>query len=221
MLVYRRGHNFKTVGAEGIIKEVEECDKIVKEIDKIKPSNWKNINPPQFYGKNDVDLTIKQANDMGADFYFSVHMNCDEHTKDPRGVEVIVYNDRHLPQANRVLNNLVNLGFKNRGVKTMEDVERELGELKRTRMNAMIIEVCFVDSETDVNIYKKVGAKAIAKAIVEGVTGEKINNSSSDKDGKYRVIVGSYDNRDLAEQEKEKLIKDGYKDTFLLFEEGI
>lgn len=177
MDAHRRGHNFKTVGAEGFIKEVVECDKIHNEIIslyELTNTNNLNVNPPNYYGEGDVNYSIKKANENNADFYYSIHMNASELTNEKRGCEVIVYDNKQLEQAKNVLNNLVKLGFKNRGIKTMKEIGRELGELKRTKMNAMIIEVCFVDSKSDVELYKSLGAKTIAKAIFEGVTSIKV-----------------------------------------------
>lgn len=184
MDAHRRGHNFKAVGAEGYIKEVVECDKIHNEIialyDLTKTKSL-NVNPPNYYGDGDVNYSIDKANKNNASFYYSIHMNASEKTSSARGVEIIVFDDKQLPQAKATLNNLVKLGFKNRGIKTMSELGRQLGELKRTRMPAMIIEVCFVDSKADVELYQSLGAKRIAKAIFEGVTSIKVQNETIHK----------------------------------------
>lgn len=207
MDAHRGGHNFKTTGAEGYISEVVEVKKIDSHISQFyKDANRKhlNVNPPDYYGANDINYSINLANSEKADFYYSIHMNYYNKTSSPMGVEVIVFNDKQLVQAKRVLNNLVGLGFKNRGVKTMSEVKRTLGELKNTKMPAMIIEVCFVDSLADVELYKKIGSKRIAQAIYEGVTNTKVNNTQT-SDKLYRVCTGSFKNRDNAVIEMNKL----------------
>lgn len=192
MDAHRRGHNFKAVGAEGYIKEVVECDKIHNEIvalyDLTKTKSL-NVNPSDYYGDGDVNFSIDKANKNNASFYYSIHMNASEKTTSPRGVEIIVFDDKQLPQAKATLNNLVKLGFKNRGIKTMSELGRQLGELKRTKMPAMIIEVCFVDSKADVELYQSLGAKKIAKAIFEGVTSIKVENETVNRTSFYN---GSY-----------------------------
>lgn len=192
MDAHRRGHNFKSVGSEGYIKEVVECDKIHNEITSLydlTKTKHLNVNPSDYYGEGDVNYSIKKANENNADFYYSIHMNASEPTSEKRGVEIIVYNNKQLKQAKEVLNNLVKLGFKNRGIKTMFELKRELGELKRTKMNAMIVEVCFVDSKADVELYKSLGYKKVAKAIFEGVTGVKVQNETIHRNSFYN---GSY-----------------------------
>ena len=47
-------------------------------------------------------------------------------------------------------------------------------------MLAMIVEVCFVEATEDVNLYKKLGADAIGKAIAEAIVNKKIENFKED-----------------------------------------
>lgn len=206
---HRRGHNFKTVGAEGIIKEVESCQIIHNLVDRYftdMGENHINLNPPNFYGKNDIDLTVRNANNEGVDLYFSIHEN--KYDGIANGCEVWVY-DKSFPQADMVLNNLVALGFKNRGIKSSLKEERPLGELKHTKMQAMIIEVCFCDSQKDVDLINKVGYESIAKAIVEGVTGKSYNLTTNDKNGVYQVVTESFAIKDNAIEYQNKLKEKG------------
>ena len=64
------------------------------------------------------------------------------------------------------------LGFTNRGVKT----STSLYVLKNTKSPALLIEVCFVDDKDDCNLYKKVGADKIGKAIAEGLVNAELSN---------------------------------------------
>ena len=110
-----------------------------------------------------------------------------------------------MAEAKRVCEKLSSLGFKNRGVK----VNPKFFELRKTKCKSMIIEVCFVNSRSDVITYNAVGADLIAKAIVEGVTG--YNIKSNVNTGVYQVVTESFSNKDYAIQYQEKLKEKGIK----------
>lgn len=206
---HRRGHNFKTVGAEGIIKEVDSCEIIHNLVNRFLSDMGErhiNLNPPSLYGKNDVVFTVDCANKEGVDLYFSIHEN--KYNGSANGCEVWVY-DKTFPQADMVLNNLVNLGFKNRGIKSSIKEDNPLHELKHTKMQAMIIEVCFCDSQKDVDLINKIGYESIAKAIVEGVTGKTYNLTTNDKKGVYQVVTESFAIKDNAIEYQNKLKEKG------------
>lgn len=109
------------------------------------------------------------------------------------GVEVWLY-DNSDPQlvkdAERICANIAKLGFKNRGVK----YSKNLYVLRKTVSKAMIVECCFVDDKDDVVLYKKVGSKAIAKAIVEGILNKTISDGGSNITGST-FSNGGYDGR--------------------------
>lgn len=94
------------------------------------------------------------------------------------GVEVWLYDNSDsqlVKDAERICANIAKLGFKNRGVK----FSKNLYVLRKTVSKAMIVECCFVDDKDDVVLYKKVGHRAIAKAIVEGLLNKTISDGSS------------------------------------------
>ena len=66
------------------------------------------------------------------------------------------------PAAERVVEEIAALGFKNRGVK----IRTDLYVLRRTNSPAMLVECCFVDDKDDVKLYD---AKKMAAAIVDGI----------------------------------------------------
>lgn len=72
--------------------------------------------------------------------------------------------------AQRVVNGLGSLGFKNRGQK----IRTNLYELKHTNMQSMIVEICFVEATEDVELYKKLGTDTIGKAIAEAISNKKV-----------------------------------------------
>ncbi|BAZ36960.1 putative N-acetylmuramoyl-L-alanine amidase [Calothrix sp. NIES-4101] len=100
------------------------------------------------------------ANTNGCDFYVSIHHNAGGGA----GSEVFAVSDAGRVVAKAVLNKLCGLGFKNRGVKF-----RKFFVLMRTLMPAILIECCFVDRQSDVDLWNQIGAEAIAKAIFDGL----------------------------------------------------
>ena len=67
------------------------------------------------------------------------------------------------------------LGIINRGFKDGSN----LYVVKHPSATAMLIEVCFVDTQSDVDLYNSIGVEKIANAIINGLTGQAI--SISDK----------------------------------------
>lgn len=125
-------------------------------------------------------LRYTKANDNGVERCISIHANCGG----GYGTEVFTYNGQDRGGAGNVLNELVSLGFTNRGIKS----GNHLAMIKRPSMTAMLIEICFIDSEKDVNLYKTLGVDRIASAIVKGLTGQNvIANEGSTSIGKYTI----------------------------------
>lgn len=110
------------------------------------------------------------ANSNHVDFFVSIHINAGGGT----GSEVFTMNARELPQARRTLNNLVNLGFRNRGIKDGS----HLAVVRRTNAPSMLVEVCFIDTQKDIDLYKELGADKIANAIVQGITGQNVSRET-------------------------------------------
>lgn len=62
---------------------------------------------------------------------------------------------------------MARLGFINRGIKNGSN----LYVIRRTNARAMLIEVCFVDTRSDADLYRRVGTDAIANAIANAIIG--------------------------------------------------
>lgn len=100
------------------------------------------------------------ANAAKADYFISIHHNSGGGT----GSEVFAISEVGKKLAKPVLENLCSLGFKNRGVKISK-----FYVLKHTRMPAILVEVCFIDKKSDCDLWERLGAKTIAKAIFDGL----------------------------------------------------
>ena len=177
-IAVRGGHVPKVTGARGLIDELTEDrkvkDSVIKylrqlgcEVYDVTPNdNTPTLNSELAYGVN-------RANILGVDLFISIHFNkAYDSYNGSIGSEVCVYSTFDIAQ--RVVNGLSSLGFKNRGQK----VRNNLYELNHTKMKAMIIEVCFVEASEDVALYKKLGHDLIGKTIAEAITNKNINNSN-------------------------------------------
>lgn len=125
-----------------------------------------------------IDCTIDQANSSSEylaaaialgnrqdlDWFVSIHFNASA-SKEGHGVEVYTYEGRQYEDAVEVCNNIAALGFTNRGVKAGSG----LYVIRKSKAKSMLIEVCFCDNQTDVNLYNSVGVDAIANAIFNGL----------------------------------------------------
>ncbi|CAM3017938.1 N-acetylmuramoyl-L-alanine amidase [Hathewaya histolytica] len=106
------------------------------------------------------------ANNNDVDLFISIHFNC--FNSCAYGTEIYTWKGKETYRSDAVLKNLVSLGFSNRGIKDGS----KLAVIKNTKAESMLIEVCFIDSSTDIAIYKSHGPEKIADAIVKGLVGE-------------------------------------------------
>lgn len=123
---------------------------------------------------------VSMANAQPLDLFVSIHFN----SGGGKGCEVFTYGGKRFDEAERVCENLNGLGFVNRGIKDGSN----LYVVRRTNAKAMLIEVCFVDTKTDVDLYKNLGAAQIAQAICNAITGEITENNGGLTMGQYEEL---------------------------------
>lgn len=180
-ITHRAGHNEACPGSKYYVDEVVENRKIHNSIIKylsMAKHSLIDCTPHNISGVNEeLNYGISSANNVKGDIFFSTHLNCYEPTEAARGAEVLIYPGDKKTRAigERILKNLENVGFKNRGVKE----QNNLAELNSIYYSSMIIECFFVDSKDDVELYKKLGADIIGKAIAEGIHGTVVNVEKS------------------------------------------
>lgn len=105
---------------------------------------------------------VKKANEhKDADLFVSVHFNAGGGT----GCECYTYKGKKLSAAVGICEELSKYSFKNRGVKD----GAPLYVISKTKMPAVLVEVCFVDSRKDTNLYKAVTVNRVAQAITRGI----------------------------------------------------
>ena len=162
----RPGHTNASCGAVSKRKENDVTRAVTPVfIDEMKKDHTViNVHPGESLTyPTELNQGVNIANSNNVDYFVSVHANVGGGT----GAEVLLYstnNAQMVAYANSVLKELEALGFKNRGIK----VRPKLGELKNTKMPAMIIELFFLDNDKDIETYDKVGATSIGKALARG-----------------------------------------------------
>ncbi len=127
---------------------------------------------------------VDMANARPLDLFVSIHFN----SGGGRGTEVFTYGGKQHKEAVAVCEKLHALGFVNRGVKDGS----ELWVVHRSEAKAILVEVCFVDT-ADVELYKRLGADTVARAIAEAITGE-VSTVANFKD-----ISGHYAEKHISE----------------------
>ena len=173
-IAIRGGHCPKSPGAKGIIDELTEDRKVKDSVIKylrMLGYDVLDVTPPDFTSSNaDLYYGVTKSNNWGANLFISIHFNkAYDSYNGSLGSEVCVYSSFDIAQ--RVVNGLSSLGFKNRGQK----IRTGLYELRNASMKAMIIEVCFVEATGDVSLYNKLGHDLIAKIIAESIVNNKVN----------------------------------------------
>lgn len=163
---------------------------------------------------------VNKANKQPLDLFVSIHFNaCVNDVKgDGRttGTEILLHSmsSKAKPYAERIVKKIANVGLKNRGVKT-----HNAYVLKHTKAPALLIETCFIDDRDDMNVYLK-SPRKVAKAIVEGILDKTITDVvETPKNGFYRVLVGSYKDKNNAIKRQEELKSKGIEASLIYFQE--
>lgn len=165
------GHNcYPDIGASAIRLE-DELTKDVgnKVISKLKALGHEVISclPSSAASISDsLYQRVNKANSNNASLYISIHFN----SGGGRGVEAYAMSGMDI--ANKIVNSISTLNYINRGVKN----GNWLYVVKYTNATAVLVECCFIDSQEDMNRYN---GEDMANAIVYGITGVKVENSST------------------------------------------
>lgn len=167
------GHNCPPdSGAKGIKSEnkltMEVGNKVIAKLENLghtviacKPNSASTVN-------QSLGSRCEKANSNRVDIFVSIHFNA--FNGQANGTEVFAISDAGKKVAQKVLDEIVKLGFFNRGVKSGS----HLYVLRRTNMPGILIECCFIDSAKDIQLYD---GETMANAIVAGLTGKVANTS--------------------------------------------
>lgn len=111
------------------------------------------------------------ANEEGADLFVSIHRNSSAVVNQYQGVETLIYSEGGLPEqvAENINEQLEQVGYSNLGIEERPN----LIVLNSTQMPAVLVEVGFLNSKTDNDLFDQrfeETAYAIAEGIKEGIS---------------------------------------------------
>ncbi len=239
------GHGGSDPGAVyGNRTEKNDALALTKAVGKILKDNGINV----FYVRNDDEYETPfkkatDANEAGADYYVSIHRNSSEEPNQYSGVETLVYADSGIRStlASNINESLSQVGFKNLGITTRPN----LVVLKRTRMPAVLVEVGFINSDSDNRTFDEKFneiAQAIADGIINSVYSQTRTTETDESDGYdngsydesdetyncpcansetlYRVQVGAYSNKENADRMLDALVIEGFP-AYILHQDNL
>jgi N-acetylmuramoyl-L-alanine amidase len=166
-IVISSGHSTKCQGASDILNEVTEATKVVDRVAELLAIAGVHVEVFHDTVSDDQSENLNRIVDFHngetRDLDISVHFNCYDGTAS--GTECLYVTQKDLAAEVSALIAYV-AGFKNRGAKHRDD----LFFLNNTDEPAILIEVCFVDSALDADLYER-NFDEICEAIAEVVSG--------------------------------------------------
>lgn len=172
-----RGHSDKCIGADDILSEIKEAEKVLNATSRAFKSAGHSvrtlIDRTSTTQNQNLTKIVNWHNASPADLEISVHLNAGGGT----GCEVWYYrgDSKGKKYATDVSAAMAKaLGLPNRGAKATKD----LRFLNSTKHTAILLEICFVDRREDANAIHKSGMyEKIGNAIVKGVTGKNVGGN--------------------------------------------
>lgn len=147
-----------------------------------------------------------EANRAGVDLFVSIHRNSYPVNNQVSGVESLVYDLSGLKyeMAQEINEQLEAIGFVNLGVTARPN----LVVLKWTQMPAILVEVGFINSDTD-NLLFDENFDAIAQAIASGIL-DTLEEKDVIDENEYHVQVGLFRNWRNAQNLLDQLLQQGF-----------
>jgi N-acetylmuramoyl-L-alanine amidase len=143
------------------------------------------------------------ANESAADFFISIHRNSFPEDNVVSGVESLVYDlsGVKLEMAENINEQLETIGFVDLGVKARPN----LIVLRRTKMPAVLVEVGFINSDIDNQLFDE-NFNAIAQAIADGIL-DTLMNGEHEEEMLYAVQTGAFRNPRYAQEYLDGLLE--------------
>lgn len=198
-------------------------DRIADKVEKLLENytGYELIRTDDTTGAKDISLTARTnaANNFKADFYLSIHHNAGINGGTGGGIVAYVYTKASAASAEwqKALYNALIAETGLKGNRSQPLAKANLHEVRETNMPAVLLELGFMDSETDVPIiltedYADKCAKAIVRVLVE--RGE-LEKKPAEVTKHYRVQVGYYSKLENAEAMLKKVKAAGFTDAFI------
>ena len=167
------GHGLYVRGAAGIIDEVDEARKVTDRLAEVLDDYGVDVivfHDDKSKSQNENLWAITDfTNETKCDLAISVHFNAFEQCSSPKGCEVWYVTQQEL--ARKLSAAMATVGLKDRGEKWTDD----LHFLNQTTMASVLLEVAFVDSQADCDIYA-----ANFEAIIDALAGELVGDEDKE-----------------------------------------
>jgi len=163
------GHGKYVSGAVDILDEHKEAVRVVNKVAEFLGSGVKTFEDTTSKTQNEnLHTIVNWHNKQTRDLDVSVHFNCYEHTSKAMGTECLYYSQDKM--ASQVADAVSEAGkLIDRGAKRRTD----LYFLNNTTKPAILIEICFVDSEADVKAYNA-NFDSICKSVAATISGQSV-----------------------------------------------
>ena len=166
------GHGKYVPGAVDILDEHKEAVRVVDKVAEFLKSSGTGVktfeDTTSKTQNENLNTIVNWHNKQSRDLDVSVHFNCYEHTSKPMGTECLYVTQADL--ADDVAEAMAKSGgFIDRGPKKRTD----LYFLNNTSKPAILLEVCFVDSTADVDLYNK-NFDSLCGAIAQSISGQDV-----------------------------------------------
>lgn len=163
----RGGHSKNVIGAVGKVNEYEQMQKfyiVVRDVLIKYGHKVIDCNSNAATQSGELKEGADKANNANVDLFISLHMNSFDGVANGHECLVSSANSTAYKYAQSLVNNFVGLGFKNRGVKF-----QKLYEMNNIRAGNIIFELCFCDSQVDIDIYNKYTWEQLAYAFCNAI----------------------------------------------------
>lgn len=172
-------------GAIGFLNESNETRAVGYALmEKLRKAGHKVIDCTDNYSptvSDNLKRICDMANAQPLDVFISIHFN----SGGGKGCEAYTYGGKNTAYSNEMLSALTSLGFINRGVKDGSN----LYVVRNTTAPACLLEVCFVDSAEDSDLYMKTGADKVAEVLCDAICG----NNIIDNNDKGEITMNQYE----------------------------
>ena len=198
-------------------------DRIADKVEKLLKNyyGYELIRTDDTTGKQDISLTarVNAANNFKADFYLSIHHNAGIGGGSGGGIMAYIYNKASAASAEwqKALYNALIDATGLKGNRSGPLAKANLYECRETTMPAVLLELGFMDSSTDVPViltekFADQCANAIVKVLVE--RGKLIKKADA-PDALYQVVVGTYAVKENANTMLARVRDAGFADAFI------
>lgn len=188
-------------------------DRIADKVEKLLQgyTGWELLRTDDTTGKKNINLTARTnaANNWRADFYLSIHHNAGIEGGKGGGIVSIVHTkaDAVEKEWQKDLYDALIAATGLKGNRAEPLAKMNLHEVREPKMPAVLLELGFMDSKTDVPVilteqYADQCAQAIVKVLVKRGKLEKKQEAPAKI---YRVQVGAFQEKELAERLKKRL----------------